>query len=418
MGLPVVAFHEISKHYPYASDRFHRFILEGACDIANELEKKGVKYICNVAPSQNYIDELVQHAKCVVAEIVPVEPFRKWNLELMKSCGKDFYHVDASCVIPLPALKNRFDRAFAFRDATKNLVAQNIRKEWVDSTANQKVMANFLSFPQSPSNIDPRKEDLNKLISSCDIDHSVRPVNHTKGGAKAGYMRWNKFVESGSLGRYHQKRNNAALDNGVSRISPYLNYGFVSPFRIARETFKIGGDGSEKFLDELLVWRELSWHWCFHTPIQHTLEAIPKWARDTLLKHKDDARPKIISREDLSNGRTGNSLWDLAQKSLIHHGELHNNVRMTWGKALLLWTPTPSDALDVAIELNNRFALDGRDPSSYGGILWCFGVFDRPHHPETPIYGTVRTRPIEHHAKRLDLGKYRTKILQKKMFFK
>ena len=100
-------------------------------------------------------------------------------------------------------------------------------------------------------------------------------------------------------------------------------------------------------------------------------------------------------------------MWDLCQRSLLRQGELHNNVRMTWGKALLEWTPGPGRCLELLLDLNHRFALDGRDPSSYGGLLWVLGQFDRPFKPEKTITGTVRDRSVAAHAKRLDLEAYR-----------
>lgn len=90
-------------------------------------------------------------------------------------------------------------------------------------------------------------------------------------------------------------------------------------------------------------------------------------------------------------------------------GELHNNARMTWGKALLPWLPSPLEALQAALHLNHLFALDGCDPASYGGVLWCFGLFDSPKGSEgTPVYGSLATRPTDRHARRLSPEAYRS----------
>jgi deoxyribodipyrimidine photolyase len=102
-------------------------------------------------------------------------------------------------------------------------------------------------------------------------------------------------------------------------------------------------------------------------------------------------------------GATGNQLWDLAQRSLLVHGELHNNVRMTWGKAIPAWTASPEAAVATLLDLNNRTALDGADPASYAGLLWCLGLFDRAFQPEIPVLGAVRPRILEEHAARLDV---------------
>ena len=48
------------------------------------------------------------------------------------------------------------------------------------------------------------------------------------------------------------------------------------------------------------------------------------------------------------------------------------------GKAILPWTPSPDEAIAATCHLNHKYALDGCDPCSYGGILWCYGLFDKP----------------------------------------
>ena len=200
-------------------------------------------------------------------------------------------------------------------------------------------------------------------------------------------------------------RNNPLAD-GVSRLSAYLHYGMVSPQRLAREAAAIGNDGAEKFLDELLIWRELAYAFCYHRPEHDTVSALPEWAIQTLAEHESDRRPALFSWERLARGCTQDLLWDAAQKSLLIHGELHNNVRMTWGKAILNWTEDAKQALATMIDLNHRYALDGRDPASYGGILWCLGQFDRPFPPARPIFGTVRDRSTAQHSQRLDPQAY------------
>ncbi|MEM8883226.1 MAG: NAD(P)-binding protein [Planctomycetota bacterium] len=236
------------------------------------------------------------------------------------------------------------------------------------------------------------------------IDHGVGPVPHTIGGSEAGYARWNEFREHG-LRAYARRRNDAARPDGVSRLSPYLHYGMVSPFRIAREAAE---DGAEKFLDELLIWRELAHNFCFHARDPERLGALPDWAQTTLRQHANDERDELFSWEQLARGETGDELWDAAQASLRIHGELHNNVRMTWGKALTGWTRDPATALRMLIDLNHRYALDGRDPNSYGGLLWCLGLFDRPFPPARPVEGELRARPTASHAERIDLERYRS----------
>ena len=239
----------------------------------------------------------------------------------------------------------------------------------------------------------------------CDIDSTIPPVADTLGGTRAGYERWTDFVNH-RIRRYASKRNDPCADVS-SRMSAYLHYGMVSPMRLAREAHALN---AEKYLDELLIWRELAYGYCFYRKDYQTIHSLPAWAIDTLRKHAADARSNVYSWESLARAKSHDSLWNLCQQSLIRHGELHNNVRMTWGKALLEWTKSPEQALAMLIDLNHRYALDGRDPASYGGILWCLGQFDRPFYPEVPVLGTVRPRPTQDHLKRLDLKKYQAVV--------
>ena len=202
--------------------------------------------------------------------------------------------------------------------------------------------------------------DLGQLVSECEIDHAIAPVPHTGGGSTTGYARWEKFKQH-VLEAYAERRNNP-LSDGTSRLSPYLHYGMISPLRIAREAAALRTPGRDKYLDEFLIWRELAYAFCYYRRDHERLAALPNWARETLAEHASDRRPVIYSWETLARGRTGDRLWDAAQRSLLIHGELHNNVRMTWGKMLLNWTSDAQSALAMMIDLNHRYALDGQDP--------------------------------------------------------
>ncbi|PNH02789.1 Deoxyribodipyrimidine photo-lyase [Tetrabaena socialis] len=136
-------------------------------------------------------------------------------------------------------------------------------------------------------------------------------------------------------------------------------------------------------------------------PQLESLAVLPQWAQQTLAAHAADPRSRRTEQQ-LEAGETGDELWDAAQRQLAAHGELHNNLRMTWGKALLGWCDSAQAALQATVRLNHRYALDGCDPASYGGILWCFGLFDGPKESSaTAVSGTLRRRPTAAHARRL-----------------
>lgn len=413
LGVPAIVYHAVSERYPYASDRHHTFILEGARDVAAGLRRRGVAYALHVErPGERgpFLRLLAEGAGLVVTEDAPVPPLAEWTRRLaahLTTRRVPFITVDASCVVPMPQLKQRFDRAYAFRSASRAIAQASLARPWTDLAPERPSALPPLPFtPVDAESLDDRA--MARLVSACAIDHSVGPVRTLRGGSTAGYARWEAFRASG-LASYAQRRNDAAVD-GTSRLSPWLHYGHVSPFRIAREaSAEPSSEGHVKFLDELLVWREAAWHFASHTPNLDSLDALPAWALATLDAHAQDPR-QLVSAERLERGRTGDALWDLAQRSLVVHGELHNNVRMTWGKAIPAWTPSPEAARRALLDLNHRYALDGRDPSSYGGLYWCLGLFDRPFVPDTPVLGAVRARPTAPHARRLDLERYAARV--------
>ncbi len=79
---------------------------------------------------------------------------------------------------------------------------------------------------------------------------------------------------------------------------------------------------------------------------------------------------------------------------------------MLWGKKILEWTRSPEEALDIMIHLNNKYALDGRDPNSYTGIFWTLGRYDRPWAPERPVLGKIRYMSSDSTRRKLRLKQY------------
>ncbi len=404
---PLLVYHALDERYPYASDRHHTFILQGARDVARDLAARGVPYAFHLArPGHRdaHLADLARRAAVVVTEAFPLDPLRAWTARLVTLAP--VVEVDTACVVPMAVVGRAYDRAFAFERATAAEAAARVPRSWVDVAPRQPLRPPPLPWtPLDVASLDDAA--LATLVATCAIDHGVGPVAHTRGGSGAGYARWQAFVADG-LARYDQDRNHP-LAGGVSRMSAYLHYGMVAPTRLAREAAAIGGAGATKYLNELLVWREVAYALAAFAPDGVALDDVailPAWARATLAAHAHDPRPQLPTWEALARGRTGDVLWDAAQASLRIHGELHNNVRMTWGKALPSWTPDAATALAMLVDLNHRFALDGRDPASFGGLLWCLGMFDRPFTPAVPILGEVRPRPSDAHAARLDVAAY------------
>lgn len=404
LGKPVLVYQGLGGGHRHDNDRHHRFILDGAREVAAALAARGLRHVFHLPRNpraRSPLHDLVVHACVLVCEDFPAPPFPRWTERWAARCTAATVAVDATCIVPMNLAQRGYDRAYAFRDALIEAFEARVDATWPDAPQ-ATGHAGDVGFDA----VDWASFDADTAIAACAIDHTVPPVVDTPGGSTAGYARWQAF-RAHALARYADERNDAAAPTAVSRLSAYLHHGHVAATRIAREARARGGRGAAKFIDELFVWRELAHHWCRRHPDPERLAVLPRWAQDTLARQADDRRAHAKPLAVLDAGASGDPLWDLAQHSLVRHGELHNNLRMTWGKALAAWAPTPEAALGWLIDLNHRYALDGSDPNSYGGLLWCLGLFDRPFPPERPVMGSVRPRPTASHAARLDLERYR-----------
>ena len=166
------------------------------------------------------------------------------------------------------------------------------------------------------------------------------------------------------------------------------------------------GANAEAFLDQLITWRELGFNVCHKRSDHDRWESLPDWAVATLSKHAPDRREHVYTIDEFAAASTHDPLWNAAQTQLLREGTIHNYLRMLWGKKILEWTAEPREALEVMIELNNRYALDGRDPNSYTGIFWVLGRHDRPWGPERPIFGKVRYMSSANTARKFPVRAY------------
>jgi predicted NAD/FAD-dependent oxidoreductase/deoxyribodipyrimidine photolyase len=400
---PLLIYHGVFAQEWYASDRTMGFVLEGVSELASRLERRGLTYRLHVvsklaADPLAGLEKLAETAALVVAEDFPCGPWPQWRQTLAQKTGVQILAVDTACVLPMNEVGRAYDRAFKFRDKTGAERERFVREKTPR-------LAGTPARWETPLPFDPVSPDasISEILAGMEIDHSIPRIEETPGGEGAARLRWDEFRKR-HLRRYHLKRNDAADMEGVSHLSPYLHAGFIAAWDVAREALEIGGEGAEKWIDELLTWRELAWCFCRFRPDHHSIKAIPSWALDGLKSVSEDrkTRPTLAQIE---RGETGDALYDLCQQSLLRHGMLHNNVRMTWGKAIAGWFQDPEQGLMMALDLNHRYALDGRDPNSYGGILWCWGQFDSPK-PPSPRLGIVRDRPTKDHLKRVGQQRY------------
>jgi len=406
-GCPLVVHSGFAGRHPHANDRQTLFMLEGRRETQRRLRDLGIAMSVTppTAPgSPSGLRRLAARARVLVAEDHPIRPYPAWIDAIARRTPGRVLLVDAACVLPGRLVEGLHDRAFRFRKACERGWPDRIDLAWPDPDLDAPT-ATRDHLPEDALDLaDLDDQSLRDLVGGWPLDHAVGPVPDLRGGETAALERWTAFRDAG-LRAYAAERNDAAID-GTSRLSPWLHHGMISPMQVARDASRVRGEGATKFLDELLVWRELSFHFCRTHRDHESIAALPRWAQETLAAHADDPRERR-SWESLSRSRTGDRLWDLAQTALRTRGWLHNNLRMTWGKAIADWSGDPAEALVRLHDLNDRFALDGRDPNSIGGLLWCLGLFDRPFPENRPITGTIRARSTAVHAKRLDVAAYR-----------
>ena len=408
-GLPLLVYHGIDERYPHASLRHHNSLLDAAVDVSRLCKENGIEHALHIARQgnrQSAMKHFANSASIIVTDLFPIPPWDSWVRSVAKISSCPVIEVDCHCVIPMPLYGKSVDRPFKFRSATKKLRKARIQRHWPKVEVTPERYTGDLPF--TPIDIESQVADMNKrfeLLKQCNIDPTVFPVWREKGGEVFAMNRWQKFLDSGLSG-YARRRNNAAEPNGVSRLSSAFHYGFLSPMKVAREAAAVGTKSAEKYLDELLIFREHAWHHIYNSKDPYSTSNLPGWALGSWRRSESDVRINQIPEHQLEYSESPSDLWNDCQSSLTKHGELHNNLRMTWGKAIPMWTDSLETSVYLAQKLNDKYALDGRDPSSIVGVQWCHGLFDRPFEPSQPVLGIIRKRDIETHKSRLDFTAY------------
>jgi deoxyribodipyrimidine photo-lyase len=163
----------------------------------------------------------------------------------------------------------------------------------------------------------------------------------------------------------------------------------------------------DAFLEEFIVRRELAVNFVRFNPRYDTLAGCEPWAIRTLEAHRSDLRRPRYTREQLEAAVTHDPLWNAAQIQMVETGWMHGYVRMYWAKKILEWTRSPDEAMAIAIGLNDRYQLDGRDPNGYAGVAWAvIGKHDRAWGPERPLYGTIRYMSFASTSRKFDSKAY------------
>jgi deoxyribodipyrimidine photo-lyase len=404
LKLPLVVYEGLKYYYPWASDRFHTFILEGVEEKRRAFEKLGIRYLFYLqqdeqSPKQT-VARLAKDAAMIVTDDFPCFIIPGHNRRIAEKAQVPVFAIDSNGIIPMSRFEKEEYAAYTIRPKINRIV-----DEYLVPFAESRIEVKDPGLKVDCPETDVTSANIAKLVSSCAIDHTVAASTHYNGGPANARKRLAKFV-SDILPRYETTRNKPELD-GSSRLSSYLHFGFLSSLEIALAVKGSTAPASAKeaFLEELIVRRELSYNMTKFNPNYDSLAALPDWVHKTMRDHAGDARPVTYSLEQLERGETHDELWNASQRELIATGEMHNYVRMLWGKNVMAWTRSYEEAFEILVHLNNKYSLDGRNPNSYAGILWCFGKHDRPW-MERPIFGTIRYMTSGSTGKKFDSKKY------------
>jgi deoxyribodipyrimidine photo-lyase len=431
LAKPLVVLEPLRAGYPWASERLHRFVLDGMAHNAHAFAAHGVAYWPYVEPrpgaGKGLLAALAARAALVVTDEFPGFFLPRMVAAAARQLGVRLEVVDSNGLVPLRATPGAFATAFAFRRWLQQHLAEHLD---AFPLADPLRAAGLAGPPELAPVLGARWPAATsallageaRALSELPIDHRVAPVR-TRGGSGEARRELESFVAH-KLARYGECRDHPD-DEGASGFSPYLHFGHLSAHEVfaavtaavgwkrARLSREKGGKrgwfgaapSAEAFLEQLVTWRELGQGFAWHRPDHDRYESLPAWARATLEEHVDP-RGRRYALEELESAATHDPIWNAAQTELITTGRLHNYLRMLWGKKILEWSPSPREALARMIHLNNKYALDGRDPNSYSGIGWCLGRFDRPWGPKRPVFGTVRYMSSENAVRKLELEGY------------
>jgi deoxyribodipyrimidine photo-lyase len=378
---PFLIVYTLEKNFLGGSRRPWEFKVAGLQSVARECDKLHIPFtVLHEEKNVNALAKLIRakNIGTVVTDFSPLRIAREWIHDLKERIDVAFFEVDAHNVIPAWHVSDKQEYA-----------AYTIRKKV------HRMLPDFLEdFPQ----LGKQKRMWEDTFPSVDWEQIKKKrgvdkralSSEQKAGEDAAQEQINTFFTQHFDG-YADSRNDPNKD-ATSGISPYLHYGMIAPQRVAFDAhaYAVPENDKEAFLEELIVRRELADNFCFYNDHYDSFEGFPDWAKKTLDAHRGDRREYTYEVDEFESASTHDELWNAAQKQLLRDGTMHGYMRMYWAKKILEWTVSPEEAQAIAIELNDRYQLDGRDPNGYAGIAWSIGgVHDRAWQ-ERPIFGMIR----------------------------
>lgn len=394
----VVAF-SLVPEFLQATRRQYGFMLKGLEETEKHLKELNIPFHMLLGSPADTLPEFIHehNVSYLVADFDPLRIKRVWKRDVAKKIYIPFYEVDAHNIVPALIVSDKTEfGAYTIRPKINRLLGDYLTD---------------LPAPEVQKKRAPAaKNNWKSIYASLKVDESVPEVTWLTPGEDSAHEMLDRFL-TGGLQKYNEERNDPVLDR-QSNLSPYLHFGQISAQRVAFEVKRYSAPQlAESFLEELIVRRELTDNFCYFNTKYDSFDGFHDWAKTSLNAHRKDKREYIYSLRQFEKAATHEDLWNAAQMQMVRTGKMHGYMRMYWAKKILEWSESPEEALKIAIKLNDKYQLDGRDPNGYVGCAWSIGgVHDRAW-TERPVFGKIRYMNYNGCKRKFDTDAYIKKHL-------
>ena len=395
-GAPLYVLFCLVPKFLDATLRQYDFMLKGLEEVESNLSDVNIPFFIKLGTPKYVIPQFINSTmtSLLVTDFNPLKTVRLWKRDIEKVIDISFHEVDAHNVVPCTHVSDKEEfAAYTLRPKINKLL-----DTYLDKYPRVKKMNSPFSQMHSI--------DWPGLYKSLEIDFKVKEIDWLKPGEKNAHKELKKFIDR-KLPGYAEQRNDPNAD-AQSNMSPYLHFGQISAQRIALSIQPVIDypESQKAFLEELIVRRELADNFCYYNYNYDSFQGFHNWAKTSLNLHRKDKREIIYSTEEFELAKTNDRLWNAAQQQMVKTGKMHGYMRMYWAKKIFEWTQSPEEAMKIAIYLNDKYQLDGRDPNGYAGIAWSIGgVHDRAW-GERPVFGKIRYMNFNGCKRKFDVYKY------------
>lgn len=400
---PLIVYFVITDDFPEANARHYHFMLEGVLEVKQMLETLGIPLIIQKGNIEENIITISEKSCCLITDRGYLTVQKKWRRTIANKINCQMIQVESDVVVPVEMASNKEEYA-----------AYTLRKKISPQIEDYLIP---FTLPALDNNMKDQAleiksvkiDNIEEFINSLNIDQSVTKTIHFEGGYSKAKALLEDFIQN-KLSNYSEDSNDPSK-NLTSNMSPYLHFGQISPIEIAFEIKNAQKNGQEDYLEQLIVRRELAINFIYYnTNYNKSLDSfLHDWVLKTMDEHIDDTREYIYSVDAFETASTHDRYWNAAQMELVKTGDMHNYMRMYWGKKVIEWSDSYQEAFNTLVYLNNKYALDGRDPNSFTGIAWCFGKHDRAW-TERPIFGKLRYMNANGLQRKFNIDAYVKKI--------